>query len=134
LILTKFCINDNIIKTHIFYNMMLDLKGNVRSNKALYIYLFSSNNSSVKPTLPLMISLNFTKRERDGSLFCSLDVGIRHKFFIKLSMILKVGIMRPIFFLSNYNLNLRTFLWTTFCPYLTSIFLSIWIHWQWKQI
>ena len=36
--------NDKIIKTPILYNMMFDLKGHIRSNKALYIYLFSSNN------------------------------------------------------------------------------------------
>ena len=49
LILTKFCMNDYIIKTLFFHNMMFDLKGHIRSNKALYI--FSSNNSSVKPLL-----------------------------------------------------------------------------------
>ena len=40
--------------------MKYDLKGYIRSNKAYYVYLFSSNNSSVKPTLPHII--------------CSLDV------------------------------------------------------------
>ena len=35
--------------------MKYDLKGYIRSNKAFYVYLFSSNNSSVKPTLPLML-------------------------------------------------------------------------------
>ena len=35
--------------------MKYDLKGNIRSNKAFHIYLFSSNNSSLKPTLPLML-------------------------------------------------------------------------------
>ena len=38
--------------------MIFDLKGHIRSNKALYFYLLSSNNSSVKPTLPLMLPLN----------------------------------------------------------------------------
>ena len=32
--------------------MKYDLKGHIRSNKAFYVNLFSSNNSSVKPTLP----------------------------------------------------------------------------------
>ena len=34
LILSKFCMNDNIIKTY-FHNMKFDLKGHVRSHKAL---------------------------------------------------------------------------------------------------
>ena len=34
-----------------------DLKGHIRSNKAFYVNLFSSNNSSVKPTLPLMAKI-----------------------------------------------------------------------------
>ena len=35
--------------------MKYDIKGHIMSNKAFYVYLFSSNNSSVKPTLPLML-------------------------------------------------------------------------------
>ena len=66
--------NANIKKTHIFYKIKNDLKGHIRSNKAFYVYLFSSNNSSVKPTLPLMfpqivcalLSPIPTKREEDG--------------------------------------------------------------------
>ena len=63
---------------------MFDLKGHVRLNKALYVYSFSSNNSSVKPTLPLMLpqiacallSPIPTERERDVSFFYSLDAEI----------------------------------------------------------
>ena len=47
--------NDNKIKTLFFHNGIVDLKGHIMSNKALFVYLFSSNNSSVKPTLPLML-------------------------------------------------------------------------------
>ena len=36
---------------------MFDLKGHIRSNKALYVYIFSSNNSSVKPLLSLSMPL-----------------------------------------------------------------------------
>ena len=60
--------------------MKYDLKGHKRSNKAFYVYLFSSNNSSVKPTLPLMLphvcpllSPIPTKREERFPI-CSLDV------------------------------------------------------------
>ena len=51
-------IDANIKKTHIFYEMKYDLKGPCRSQKAfnLYVYLFSSYNSSVKPTLPFHAS------------------------------------------------------------------------------
>ena len=57
--------------------MKYDLKGHIRQNKAFYVYLFSSNNSGVKPTLPLMLpqivcallSHIPLKREGDGSLF-----------------------------------------------------------------
>ena len=38
---------------------MFDLKGHIRSNKALYVYIFSSNNSSIKPLLSLYASLSF---------------------------------------------------------------------------
>ena len=51
--------NDYIIKTLFFNNMMFDLKGHIRSNKALYVYIFSSNNSRVNPLLSLYASLSF---------------------------------------------------------------------------
>ena len=35
--------------------MKYDLKGHIRSNKAFYIYLFSLNNYSIKPTLPQIV-------------------------------------------------------------------------------
>ena len=37
---------DNVIKlkTPVYNNIMFDLKGHTMSNKALYIYLFRSNN------------------------------------------------------------------------------------------
>ena len=70
--------NANIMKTHIFYKMKYDLKGHIRSNKAFYVYLFSSNNSSVKG--------------RDGSLF-ALWMWRRK---LRLSMILKLGLMKPL--------------------------------------
>ena len=38
---------------------MFDLKGHIRSNKALYVYIFSSNNSSVQPLFSLFASLSF---------------------------------------------------------------------------
>ena len=57
--------------------MKYDLKGHIRSNKAFYVYLLSSDNSSVEPTLPLMLpqivcaflSPIPTKMEGDGSPF-----------------------------------------------------------------
>ena len=69
--------NANIKKTHILYQMTYDCKGHIRSNKAFYVHLLSSINSSVKPTLPLMLpqivcallSPIPSKRERRGSLF-----------------------------------------------------------------
>ena len=80
--------------------MKYDFKGHIRSNKAFYVYLFSSNNSSVKSTLPLMIpqivcallSPIPTKREGGGSVF-ALCVQRRK---LRLSMILKLGFMRPL--------------------------------------
>ena len=62
--------------------MKYDLKFHIRSNKAFYVYLFSLNNSSVKPTLPLcfpkivcaLLSPIPTKREGGRFPFCSLDV------------------------------------------------------------
>ena len=52
--------NDNIIKILFFHNnMMFDLKGHIRSNKALYVYTIGSNNSRVKPLLSLYASLSF---------------------------------------------------------------------------
>ena len=50
--------NDYIIKTLFFHNMMFDLKGHIRSNKALYVYIFSSNNSTLKPLFSLYASLS----------------------------------------------------------------------------
>ena len=35
--------------------MKYDLKGHIKSNKAFFVYLFSSNNSSVRPTFALML-------------------------------------------------------------------------------
>ena len=80
--------------------MKYDLKGHIRSNKAFYIYLFSSNNSSVKPTLPLMlpqivcalVSPIPTKREGGDSLFALWML----KRKLRLSMILKLGFMWPL--------------------------------------
>ena len=34
LILSKFCMNDTITKTHLFLNMMFDLKGHIRLHEA----------------------------------------------------------------------------------------------------
>ena len=48
--------------------MMFDLKGHIRLNKALYIYIFSSNNSSIKPLLSLYASLSFSL-SHSSSLF-----------------------------------------------------------------
>ena len=50
--------NANIMKTQVYHKMKYDLKGHIRSNKAFYVFLFSSNNSSVKSTLPLMLPTN----------------------------------------------------------------------------
>ena len=61
--------NDYIKKTLFFNDMMFDLKGHIRSNKALYVYIFSSNNSSVKPLLSLYASLSFPSLSRSSSLF-----------------------------------------------------------------
>ena len=80
--------------------MKYELKGHIRSNKAFYVYLFSSNNSSVKPTFPLMlpqivcalVSPISTKREEGGPLF-ALWI-LRHK--LRLSMILKLGFLWPL--------------------------------------
>ena len=49
--------NDYKIKTFFSsHYMMFDLKGHIRSNKALYVYIFSSNSSSIKPLLSLYSS------------------------------------------------------------------------------
>ena len=53
--------------------MKNDLKGHIRSSKAFYVYLFSSNNSSVKPTLPLMLP-QIVCALLSPIPFCSLDV------------------------------------------------------------
>ena len=42
--------NDNKIKTLFFHNMIFDLKGHIMSNKALYVYLFSSNKRKANPS------------------------------------------------------------------------------------
>ena len=70
------------MKTQFLYKMKYVLKGHIRSNKGFYVYLYNSNKSTVKPTLPLcfpkivctLLSPIPTKREGDGSLFCTLDV------------------------------------------------------------
>ena len=111
MILTKFCMNDNIMKTLFFHNIIFDLKGHITSKKALYVYSFSLNNSSVKPTLPLMLlscallSPIPTKRVRDGSLFCSLDVETMSNFFYQI-------------------ITLTYVLMDNFCPCL----ITIWFH------
>ena len=97
-IMIKIAINANIKMTHIFYQMKYDLKGLIRSNKAFYVYSFSSNNSIVKPTLPLMLPQIMsallspipTKSDGDGSLF-ALQMWRRK---LILSMILKLGLIR----------------------------------------
>ena len=63
--------NANIKKAHILYQIKYDLKGHIRSNKAFFVYLFSSNNSSVKPTLPQIVCalLSPEGKEGSGSLF-----------------------------------------------------------------
>ena len=50
--------------------MMFDLKGHIRSNKALYVYIFSSNNLSVNPLLSLYASISFLSL----SIFFSLSL------------------------------------------------------------
>ena len=80
--------------------MKYDLKGHIRSNKAFYVFLFSSNNSSAKPTLPPMLpkimcarlSPIHTKGEKGGSLL-SLWMWRRK---LRLCIILKLGLMRPL--------------------------------------
>ena len=66
--------------------MMFDLKGHIRSKKAIYVYLFSLNSSSVKSTHPLMLPPNSMCASPQPD--CSLDVKTRNKFFIKWSVIL----------------------------------------------
>ena len=56
-------------KDTFFHKKMFDLKGHIRSNKALYVYIFSSNNSSVKPLLSLYASLSFLSLSHSSSLF-----------------------------------------------------------------
>ena len=77
------------------------LKGHITSNKAFHIYLFSStNNSGVKPILPrilpqilcVLLSPIPTKREGDGSLFALWMWRLK----LRLSMISKLGLMRPL--------------------------------------
>ena len=75
-------------KTHILYKMKYDLKAHIRSNKVFY--LFSSNNSSVKPTFPLILPPNCVRASQPDSHagrfpICSLDVEtqIKIKYDIK---------------------------------------------------
>jgi hypothetical protein len=84
--------NANIKKTHILCKMKYDLKGHISTNKTFYVYLFSSNNSSVKPTLPLMLSqivcalvIPIPTKVRWRFPICSLDVEtqIKIKYDIK---------------------------------------------------
>ena len=85
---------------------MFDLKGHIRSNKVLYVYLFISNNSSVKPTIPLMLPQIACALLSPLILFCSLDVETRHKFFIKSSIMrshLSYGELRDL------DRNVKTF-------------------------
>ena len=110
--------------------MKYDLKGHIRSNKTFYAYLFSSNNSSVKSTLLLMLpqivcallSPILTKKEGGGSLFAHMM--LRRK--LRLSMILRLGFMWPLLCYGDYAIKKKysnlwiklqhwlTFLWTTF--------------------
>ena len=61
------------------------------SNKAFYVYLFSSNNSSIKPTLPLMLPqivcalLSPINTKKGGAVHFSMDVEtqIKIKYDIK---------------------------------------------------
>ena len=53
--------NDYIIKTLFFLHfMMFDLKGHIRSNRALYVYIFSSNNS-LAPHLSSPLSFSYSR-------------------------------------------------------------------------
>ena len=56
-------------KDTFFQNMMFDLKGHISLNKILFVYIFSSNNSSVKPLLSLYASLSFLSLSCSSSLF-----------------------------------------------------------------
>ena len=69
-----------------FFIMKYDLRGHIRLNKAFYVYLFSSNNSSVKPTLPLMLpqivcASQLDSNKKGGGRFpiYSLDVEMQIK-------------------------------------------------------
>ena len=126
--------NANIVKTHILYYIKYDLKGHIKPNKAFqfYVYLYSSNNSGVKPTLLLMLPqivcvlliLSPTKREGGCSLF-ALWMWRRK---LRLSMLLKLGFIRPLLcygedarflkmFQSFYqNTNLTYVLMDNCCP------------------
>ena len=76
---------------------MFDLKGHLRLNKALYVYLFSSKNFSVKPTLPLMLPklhVLFSARFQIGCRNCNLNL---RSYGQLLSLFLLV--LNPSFFL-----------------------------------
>ena len=75
---------------------MFDLKGHLRLNKALYVYLFSSKNFSVKPTLPLMLPkllVLFSARFPIGCRNYNLNLrfyGQLLSLFLRLSFFLRV--------------------------------------------
>ena len=76
--------------------MKCELKGHIGSNKAFYVYLFSSNKSSIKPTLPpivcALLSPISTKWEGGHSLFALWMFRCKSR----LHMILKLGLMWPL--------------------------------------
>ena len=84
--------NDYIIKTLFFHNMMFDLKGHIRSNKALYVYIFSSNNSSVKPLLSKPLYLFSLSRPSSLLLFYSLCLST---FSLSLILLLSLSFINP---------------------------------------
>ena len=84
--------NANIKKTHILNKMKYDHKAHIRSNKAFYFYLFSSNNSSVKPPLPLILPQIVCALLSPGGSLIALWM-LRRK--LRLSTILKLGFMWP---------------------------------------
>ena len=106
--------------------MDYDLK---RSNKAFYVYLFSSNNSCVKPTLPLMlphivcalVSPIHIKREGGGSLFAlwmliKIKYDIKARFHVATFMLWRVCAILKIFQSFDKITTLTYFLMDNFCP------------------
>ena len=124
-------------RCNFFYKLNYDIKGHIRSNKAFYVYLYSSNNSSVKPTLPQIVCALVSpipiKREVGGSLFALWM--LRRK--LRLSMILKLGFMWPLLcygefarlkkmFQSFYQTTILTYvLMDNFCPCLQLLWLFV---------